>query len=81
MPQDKRTRALRCPCGSCMLADDDGALHVMFREHIERERPYADVPPEEQFKAMVSSAAYGFEYVPAGAHEGLKEQGFGPEPY
>jgi hypothetical protein len=53
----------------------------MFREHIEREHPYADTPPEEQLKAMVSSAVYGFEYVPAGAHEGLQEQGFGPEPY
>jgi hypothetical protein len=30
---------------------------------------------------MVSSAVYGFEYVPAGAHDDLKEQGFGPEPY
>jgi hypothetical protein len=81
MPQATRTRALRCPCGSRMLADDDEALHVMFREHLEREHPSADVPPEEQLEAMVSWAAYGFEYVPAGAHEGLKEQGFGPEPY
>ena len=81
MQQATKTRVLRCPCGLRMLAEDDEALYVMFREHIERERPYADVPPEEQFKAMVSSAVYGFEYVPAGAHEGLKEQGFGPEPY
>jgi hypothetical protein len=47
MQQATRTRALRCPCGSRMLAGDDEALHVMFREHIEREHPYADTPPEE----------------------------------
>ena len=64
-----------------MLAGDEEPLGVMFREHIEREHPSADAPPEEQLKSMVSSAVYGFEYVPAGAHEGLKEQGFGPEPY
>jgi hypothetical protein len=81
MQQPTRTRALRCPCGSRMLAGDDEALHVMFREHIEREHPFADAPPEEQFEAMVSSAAYDFEYMPAGAHDGLQEQGFGPEPY
>ena len=81
MQQATRMRALRCPCGLRMLAGDDEALRIMFREHIEREHPYADAPPEEHFEAMVSSAAYGFEYVPAGAHEGLQEQGFGPEPY
>ena len=81
MQQATKTRALRCPCGLRMLADESEALHHMFREHIEREHPYADAPPEEQFKAMVSSVAYGFEYVPAGAHDGLQEQGFGPEPY
>jgi hypothetical protein len=53
----------------------------MLREHIERQHPYADAPPEEQLEAMVSSAVYGLEYVPAGPHDGLEEQGFGPEPY
>ena len=81
MQQATKTRALRCPCGSRMLAGDEQALGVMFREHIEREHPHADAPPEEQLKSMVSSAVYGFEYVPAGAQEGLEEQGFGPEPY
>ena len=81
MQQATKTRALRCPCGSRMLAGDEQALRVMFREHIEREHPSADAPPEERLKAMVSSAVYGFEYVPADAHDGLQEQGFGPEPY
>jgi hypothetical protein len=81
MQHPTKTRALRCPCGSRMLADDEEALHVIFREHLEREHPSADAPPEERFEAMVSSAVYGFEYVPAGAHDDLKEQGFGPEPY
>jgi hypothetical protein len=53
----------------------------LFREHIEHHHPYADAPPEGQLEAMVSSAVYSLEYVPAGAHEDLQEQGFGPEPY
>ena len=36
---------------------------------------------EERIKEMVSSAVYGFEYVPRGAQDGLEEEGFGPEPY
>ena len=81
MRQATKTRVLRCPCGVRMQAEEDGALHVMLREHIERQHPYADAPPEELLEAMVSSAVYGLEYVPAGPHDGLKEQGFGPEPY
>ncbi len=81
MQQATKTRALRCPCGSRMLAGDDEALQVMFREHLEREHSHADAPPDEQLRAMVSSAVYGLEYVPAGPHEGLQEQGFGPEAY
>jgi hypothetical protein len=53
-----------------MLAGDEETLRVMFREHIEREHSFADAPPEERLKAMVSSAVYGFEYVPADAHDG-----------
>jgi hypothetical protein len=81
MRQATKTRVLRCPCGVRMQASEDGALHAMLREHIERQHPYADAPPEEQLEAMVSSAVYGLEYVPAGPHDGLQEQGFGPEPY
>ena len=81
MQQATKTRALRCPCGAHMQAHDDEALRDVFGEHIERQHPYADAPPEELLEAMVSSAVYGLEYVPAGPHEGLQEQGFGPEPY
>ena len=81
MQQATKTRALRCPCGSRMLAGDEEALRAMLREHLEREHRSADAPPEERLKSMVSSAVYGFEYVPAGARDGLEEQGFGPEPY
>jgi hypothetical protein len=81
MQQATKMRALRCPCGLRMLAGDDEALRVMYREHVAREHPSADAPPEEQLKTMVSSAVYGFEYVPAGAQDDLQEQGFGPEPY
>jgi hypothetical protein len=81
MRQATKTRVLRCPCGLRMQASEDGALHALLREHIERQHPYADVPPEELLEAMVSSAVYGLEYVPAGPHDGLKEQGFDPEPY
>ena len=81
MQQPTKTRALRCPCGVRMQARDDEALRVVLGEHIERQHPYANAPPEELLEAMVSSAVYGLEYVPAGPHEGLQEQGFGPEPY
>ena len=76
-----KARVLRCPCGRRMQASDDGALLVMLREHIERAHPYAKSPPEDHIKEMVSSAVYGFEYVPVGEHDGLEEEGFGPEPY
>ena len=72
MQQATKTRAMLCPCGSRILAGDEEALLLMFREHLEREHPSADAPPEERLEAMVSSAVYGFEYVPAGAQEGLK---------
>jgi hypothetical protein len=81
MQQPTKMRVLRCPCGVRMQASEDAALHPLFREHIEHHHPYADAPPEEQLEAMVSSAVYGLEYVPAGPHEDLQEQGFGPEPY
>jgi len=64
-----------------MQARDDEALRVMLREHIERQHPYTDAPHDELLDVRVSSAVYGLEYVPAGPHDGLQEQGFGPEPY
>jgi hypothetical protein len=81
MQHTTKTRVLRCPCGVRMQARDDEALRVMLREHIERQHPYADAPPDDLLEVMVSSAVYGLEYVPAGPHDGLQEQGFGPEPY
>jgi hypothetical protein len=39
MQHPTKTRALRCPCGSRMLAGDEEALQLMFREHLEREHP------------------------------------------
>ncbi|HSL01874.1 MAG TPA: hypothetical protein VK869_16170, partial [Rubrobacteraceae bacterium] len=70
-----------CPCGRRMQASHDRALHEMLREHIEREHPYTDAPPEERIRALVASAVYSFEYVPLGAQDSLEEEGFGPEPY
>jgi hypothetical protein len=64
-----------------MQASHDEALHGMLREHIEGEHAYADSPPDERVKEMVSSAVYGFEYVPAKVQDGLQKEGFGPEPY
>jgi hypothetical protein len=77
-----RARVLRCPCGERVQASNDGALHRMLREHIEREHPYTDAPPDERLKEMVSSAVYGFEYVTIGSKDGLEEEEeFGPDPY
>jgi len=81
MQQATKTRVLRCPCGVRMQSRDDEALRGVLGEHIEHQHPYADAPPEELLEAMVSSAVYSLEYVVAGPHEGLQEQGFGPEPY
>lgn len=64
-----------------MQASHDRALHEMLREHIEREHPYTDAPPEERIRELVASAVYSFEYVPLGAQDSLDEEGFGPEPY
>ncbi len=80
--QPTKGRVLCCPCGQRILASHDKALHDMLREHIERAHPYTDeAPPEERVKEMVSSAVYGFEYIPLGAEDSLEEEGFGPEPY
>jgi hypothetical protein len=81
MQHTTKTRVLRCPCGVRMQARDDEALRVVLGEHIGRQHPHSDAPSDELLGAMVSSAVYGLEYVPAGPHEGLQEQGFGPEPY
>ena len=62
-----------------MRLDHPHLWGVLHRRHLAH-----DADPEkleEQLRSMVSSAVYGFEYVPAGAQEGLEEQGFGPEPY
>lgn len=76
-----RARVLRCPCGECVQASNDGALHRMLREHIEREHPYTDAPPEKRVRDMISAAAYGFEYVSVAEQDSLEVEGFGPEPY
>ena len=75
-----RARVLRCPCGQRMQASNDAALHTMLQEHIEHHH-YAEAPPEERVKEMVSSAVYGFEYAPVGVQDSLEAEGFGPEPY
>jgi hypothetical protein len=81
MQHTTKTRVLCCPCGVRMQARDDEALRVMLREHIEHQHPYTDAPHDELLDVMVSSAVYGLEYMPAAPHDGLQEQGFGPEPY
>lgn len=76
-----KRRALRCPCGRRLEADSDHGLAAVLRAHIEREHPYAEPPPEERVADMVSSTSYYLEYVPVEPHDGLEEEGFGPEPY
>ncbi len=82
MQEAIRARVVRCPCGARMQASDDAALCKMLRDHVKQEHPHAiEAPPDEQVRAMVSCAAYDFEYAPVGEHDGLEEEGFGPEPY
>ena len=81
MQEITKARALRCPCGARMEASRDEALLGMLREHMRREHPYVEEPPDERVKQLVSKAVYGFEHVPLGPEDGLEEQGFGPEPY
>lgn len=76
-----KTRALRCPCGVRIEAANDGALHGPLREHMERAHPYAEEPPEERVRQLVSSAVYGFQYVAVGTEDSLEQEGFGPDPY
>ena len=76
-----RVRALRCSCGRHLEADHDVALCSLLREHLELKHPYAQPPTDERIRGMVSAAAYDFHHVLVGAHDGIEEEGFGPEPY
>jgi hypothetical protein len=76
-----KVRALRCTCGRHLEADDDTALHYLLREHVELQHPYAEPPTDELVRRVVSAAAYDLHRVLVGAHDGIEEEGFGPEPY
>jgi hypothetical protein len=81
MPDVLKARALRCACGTRLQAGDDRAMHQVLREHIRREHPQLESPTDEGVEAVVSSASYSVLYVPVGEHDGIEEEGFGPEPY
>ncbi len=76
-----KVRALRCACGRHLEADDDTALHYLLREHVEMEHPYADPPTDELVRRVVSDLAYDLHRVLVGAHAGIEQEGFGPEPF
>ena len=73
-------RAVLCHCRRHLEADDEEALHVLVREHLEQEHP--SIPPSyEQVEEIVSTRAYDLQYAElyVGGH-GMAED-FGPEPY
>lgn len=76
-----RVRALRCSCGRHLEADGDTTLYDLLREHLELKHPYAQPPTEEHIRSMVSATAYDLHHVLVGAHDGIEEEGFGPEPF
>lgn len=76
-----KVRALRCPCGKHIEADDDTALYYLLREHVEIQHPYAEPPTDELVRRVVSATAYDLHRVLVGAHDGIEEEGFGPEPF
>ena len=83
-----KVRALWCPCGMRLKAENDRALRPLLRKHLAWEHPYEEeeeeeeAPTNEQVKETVSSSAiYGYAYVPADLHEDLEEQGSGPVAY
>ncbi|HJQ28333.1 MAG TPA: hypothetical protein VJ827_03260 [Rubrobacter sp.] len=69
-------RAVLCHCRKHLEAGDEGALHVLVRDHLEREHP--SIPPsDEQVEEIISTRAYDLQYV---GRDGIAED-FGPEPY
>jgi len=73
-------RAVLCHCRRHLEADDEEALHVLVREHLEQEHP--SIPPsDEQVEEIVSTRAYDLQYAELYAGgDGIAED-FGPEPY
>jgi hypothetical protein len=73
-------RAVLCHCRQHLEADDEEALHVLVREHLEREHP--SIPPsDEQVEEIVSTRAYDLQYAELYVgRDGIAED-FGPEPY
>ena len=54
--------AVLCHCRRHLEADDEGALHILVREHLEREHP--SIPPsDEQIEEIVSTRAYDIRYA------------------
>lgn len=69
-----KVRALWCPCGMRLEAENDRALRAVLRKHLAWEHPYEEeTPTEEEVKETVYSAVYGYAYVPARPHEDLNE--------
>ena len=60
-------RALRCTCGRHLEAQDDWALHVSLREHLQLEHlggSHVGSPAEELATEILADRAYRLEYVP-----------------
>ena len=73
-------RAVLCHCRRHLEADDEEALHVLVREHLEQEHP--SIPPsDEQVKEIVSTRAYDLQYAELHVGSGGMSEVFGPEPY
>jgi hypothetical protein len=51
------TRAIDCPCGHQLQADDDEALFALAREHMDRDHP--DMPrTDEQIRQRIAADAH-----------------------
>jgi hypothetical protein len=73
-------RAVLCHCRRHLEADDEEALHVLVREHLEQEHP--SIPPsDEQVKEIVSTRAYDLQYAELYVGGDGIPEAFGPEPY
>ena len=73
-------RAVLCHCRQHLEADSEEALHVLVREHLEREHP--SIPPSnEQVREIISTRAYDLQYAELHVGGDGMSDDFGPEPY
>lgn len=73
-------RAVLCHCRRHLEADDEEALRILIREHLEQEHP--SIPPsDEQVREIVSTRAYDLQYAELYVGSDGMAEDFGPEPY